>query len=183
MLIVEFDVNAAMNATPFQDDTAVALITPLKHAFEVPKLLHDPVLALVVRTAQLSFNVVAKNAFLRLRLWCFEKKQMQEFDELCRYMTERHLSKYVSSTRVNSCESFSGFAEAREVTEVFIKLVVAFERYFEPESPASAPGSDCCSDTTSDDNVISPANFSEPGPEFCSCRANGSRWHTCYAVA
>eukprot|EP00965_Chrysotila_dentata_P229485 6197221-Pleurochrysis_carterae.AAC.4 len=32
-------------------------------------------------------------------------------------MTERHLSKYVSSTSVNSCDSFSGFAEAHEVTE------------------------------------------------------------------
>eukprot|EP00965_Chrysotila_dentata_P131197 4337074-Pleurochrysis_carterae.AAC.1 len=68
-----------------------------------------------MRTAQLNFNVlVVKNAFLRLRLWCSQKKQIKEFDELCRYMTERYLSKYVSSTRENSCESFSGFAEAHE---------------------------------------------------------------------
>eukprot|EP00965_Chrysotila_dentata_P146808 4847311-Pleurochrysis_carterae.AAC.2 len=47
---------------------------------------------------------------------------MREFDDLCRYsMTERHLSKYVSSTRVNSCDSFSGFAEAHEVTDVFVQ--------------------------------------------------------------
>eukprot|EP00965_Chrysotila_dentata_P009426 307049-Pleurochrysis_carterae.AAC.1 len=90
---------------------------------------------------------------------------MRHFDELCRYMSERHLSKYVSSTRVNSCEAFSGFAEAHKVTDVFIKLVVAIERYLEPDSPASAPGSDCSSDTTSDDIVVSPANFAEPGPE------------------
>eukprot|EP00965_Chrysotila_dentata_P016759 556063-Pleurochrysis_carterae.AAC.2 len=121
--------------------TAVALITRLKHAFEVLQLLHDPGLAWAMRTAQLSFNVVVKNAFLRLRLCCSEQEQMREFDELCLYMTERHLSKYVSSTRVNSCEthqSFSGCAEAHEVTEIFIKLVVAIERYLEPESPASA---------------------------------------------
>eukprot|EP00965_Chrysotila_dentata_P177211 5852690-Pleurochrysis_carterae.AAC.1 len=68
-----------------------------------------------MRTAQLNFSVVVKNAFLRLRLWCSEKmKQIKEFDELCRYMTERYLSMYVSSTRANSCESFTGFAEAHE---------------------------------------------------------------------
>eukprot|EP00965_Chrysotila_dentata_P109138 3606360-Pleurochrysis_carterae.AAC.1 len=56
---------------------------------------------------------------------------MREFNDLCRHMTERHLSKYLSSTCVNSCESFSGFAEAYEVTEVFIKLIIAIERYLE----------------------------------------------------
>eukprot|EP00965_Chrysotila_dentata_P185895 6137189-Pleurochrysis_carterae.AAC.1 len=70
-----------------------------------------------MRTAQLNFNVVVKNAFLHLRLWCSKKRQIKEFDDLCRYMVERQLSKYVSSTRANSCESFSGFAEAHEVTE------------------------------------------------------------------
>eukprot|EP00965_Chrysotila_dentata_P051630 1713685-Pleurochrysis_carterae.AAC.1 len=67
-----------------------------------------------MRTAQLNFNVVVKNAFLQLRLWCSEKKQIKEFNDLCRYMAERHLSKYVLSTRTNSCESFFGFAEAHE---------------------------------------------------------------------
>eukprot|EP00965_Chrysotila_dentata_P169395 5593864-Pleurochrysis_carterae.AAC.3 len=64
----------------------------LKHATEVPQLLHDPGLASAMLTAQLSFHVVVKNAFLRLRLWCSEKEQMREFDELCPYMTEGYLS-------------------------------------------------------------------------------------------
>eukprot|EP00959_Pyramimonas_sp_CCMP1952_P046988 981039-Pyramimonas_sp.AAC.1 len=34
MLIAELDVNAAMNATPSQVDTPVALIKRMKHAFE-----------------------------------------------------------------------------------------------------------------------------------------------------
>eukprot|EP00965_Chrysotila_dentata_P041721 1383539-Pleurochrysis_carterae.AAC.1 len=78
-----------------------------------------------MRTAQLNFNVVVKNVFLRLRIRCSEKKQIKEFDDLCRYMAETYLSKYVSSTRANSCESFSGFAEAHEVTEDFVRLIVA----------------------------------------------------------
>eukprot|EP00965_Chrysotila_dentata_P028187 937337-Pleurochrysis_carterae.AAC.1 len=41
-----------------------------------------------MRTAQLDFNVVVKSAFLRLRFWCSEKKQIKEFDDLCRYMAE-----------------------------------------------------------------------------------------------
>eukprot|EP00965_Chrysotila_dentata_P178936 5909006-Pleurochrysis_carterae.AAC.1 len=77
MLIAELDVNAAMNAPVFQEDTAVALIKRMKHAFEVPQLLHDPELVSAMRTAPLNFNVV---------------KQMREFDDLCRYMTERHVS-------------------------------------------------------------------------------------------
>eukprot|EP00965_Chrysotila_dentata_P171897 5672324-Pleurochrysis_carterae.AAC.1 len=60
----------------------------MKHAFEVSQLLHDPGLTSVMRTAQLNFNVVVKNAFLRLRLWCSEKEQIKEFDDLCRYMAE-----------------------------------------------------------------------------------------------
>eukprot|EP00965_Chrysotila_dentata_P172420 5689668-Pleurochrysis_carterae.AAC.1 len=64
---------------------------------------------------------------------------MKEFDELCRYMTEKYLSKYVSSTRVNSCESFSGFDEAHEVTKVFIKLILAIERYLPTSGPAAVP--------------------------------------------
>eukprot|EP00965_Chrysotila_dentata_P071951 2376852-Pleurochrysis_carterae.AAC.1 len=48
-------------------------------------------------------------------------------------MAERYLSKYVSSTRANSWESFSGFAEAHEVTEVFVRPIVAVERYLESE--------------------------------------------------
>eukprot|EP00965_Chrysotila_dentata_P009208 300215-Pleurochrysis_carterae.AAC.2 len=133
MLIVKLDVNAAMNATPSEMDTPIALIKRTKHAFEMPQLLHDPGLIAVMRTAQLNFNVVVKSTFLRLRLWCSEKKQMRKFDDLCRYMVERHLSKYVSSTRVNSCESFSGFTEAHKVTQVFVRLIVAIERYLEPE--------------------------------------------------
>eukprot|EP00965_Chrysotila_dentata_P123292 4075113-Pleurochrysis_carterae.AAC.1 len=62
---------------------------------------------------------------------------MRKFDDLCRYMAERHLSKYVSSTRANSCDSFSDFAEAHEVTERFIRLIAAFERYIEPEDFAA----------------------------------------------
>eukprot|EP00965_Chrysotila_dentata_P140687 4651443-Pleurochrysis_carterae.AAC.1 len=69
MLIAELDVNAALNATYSQVDTPVALITQVKHVFKVPQLLHDPGLASVMHTVQLNFNVVVKNAFLRLRLW------------------------------------------------------------------------------------------------------------------
>eukprot|EP00965_Chrysotila_dentata_P087450 2887045-Pleurochrysis_carterae.AAC.1 len=58
MLIAELDVNAAMNATPSQVDTPIALIKRMKHAFKVPQLLHDPGLTSAMRTAQLSFNVV-----------------------------------------------------------------------------------------------------------------------------
>eukprot|EP00965_Chrysotila_dentata_P090589 2989911-Pleurochrysis_carterae.AAC.1 len=92
MLIAELDVNAAMNAPLSQEDTAVALIKWMKQAFEVTRLLHDPRLAAAMRTAPLNFNVVVKTAFLCLRLWCSSKKQMREFDDLCRYMTERHVS-------------------------------------------------------------------------------------------
>eukprot|EP00965_Chrysotila_dentata_P163747 5406309-Pleurochrysis_carterae.AAC.1 len=63
-----------MNATPFQVDMPIALIKRMKHAFEVPQLLHDLGLTSAMRTAQLNFNVVVKNAFLRLRLWCSEKR-------------------------------------------------------------------------------------------------------------
>eukprot|EP00965_Chrysotila_dentata_P008415 274341-Pleurochrysis_carterae.AAC.1 len=108
-----------------------------------------------MRTAQLNFSVVVKNAFLRLRLWCSEKKQIKEFDNLCRYMAERHLSKYVSCTRANSCESFSGFAETHEVTKVFIRLIVAVERYFEPEEFAAY--SDGSSDSTFSDDDAGPS--------------------------
>eukprot|EP00965_Chrysotila_dentata_P064688 2144922-Pleurochrysis_carterae.AAC.1 len=87
-----------------------------------------------MHTAPLNFNVVVTNAFLCLRFRCSSTKQMREFDDLCRYMlTERHLSKYVLSTRANSCDSLSGFTEAHEVTEVFVRLIVAKERYIEPE--------------------------------------------------
>eukprot|EP00965_Chrysotila_dentata_P232543 6199031-Pleurochrysis_carterae.AAC.1 len=89
---------------------------------------------------------------------------MREFDDLCRHMTERHLSKYVSSTRVNSCESFSDFAEAHEVTEVFIKLIIAIERYLEPER-LDVADLDCRSDSTpSDDDVVPPAESPKPAP-------------------
>eukprot|EP00965_Chrysotila_dentata_P237742 6202094-Pleurochrysis_carterae.AAC.1 len=98
LLIAELDVNAAMNAPVSQEDTAVALIKRIKHAFEVPRLLHDPELASAMRTVPLDFNVVMKNAFRCLRFWCSSTKQMREFDDLCRYIAERHLSKYVSST-------------------------------------------------------------------------------------
>eukprot|EP00965_Chrysotila_dentata_P096572 3191148-Pleurochrysis_carterae.AAC.1 len=90
MLIAELDVDAAMNATPSQVDTPIALIKRMKHAFDsVLQLLHDPGLTSTMRTAQLNFNVLVKNAFLPLRLWCSEKNQIKELDELCRYMTER----------------------------------------------------------------------------------------------
>eukprot|EP00965_Chrysotila_dentata_P018751 624184-Pleurochrysis_carterae.AAC.2 len=89
---------------------------------------------------------------------------MREFDYLCRYMTERYLFKYVSSTRVNSCESFSGLAEAHEVTAVFIKLIVAIERYLEPESLLADPY--CSSDSTlSDDDVVPSAELPKLAPE------------------
>eukprot|EP00965_Chrysotila_dentata_P086986 2871312-Pleurochrysis_carterae.AAC.1 len=66
-----------MNATPSQVDTPIALIQRMKHTFEVPQLLHDPGLTSATRTAQLNFNVVVRNVFLRLRLWCSEKKADQ----------------------------------------------------------------------------------------------------------
>eukprot|EP00965_Chrysotila_dentata_P105559 3486273-Pleurochrysis_carterae.AAC.1 len=97
-----------MSAPVTQEDTAVALIKRVKHAFEVPQLLHDPGLAeSAMRTAPLDFNVVVKNAFLYPRIWCSLTKQMRDFDDLCSHMAARHLSKYVSSTRANSCDSFS----------------------------------------------------------------------------
>eukprot|EP00965_Chrysotila_dentata_P082608 2726373-Pleurochrysis_carterae.AAC.1 len=58
LMIAELDVNAAMNAPVSQEDTAVALMKWIKHAFEVPRLLHDPGLASAMRTAPLNFNVV-----------------------------------------------------------------------------------------------------------------------------
>eukprot|EP00965_Chrysotila_dentata_P013294 439390-Pleurochrysis_carterae.AAC.1 len=64
---------------------------------------------------------------------------MKEFDELCRYMTEKYLSKYVSSTRVNSCYSVSGFEEAHEVIEALTKLLLAIKRYLPTARPAAAP--------------------------------------------
>eukprot|EP00965_Chrysotila_dentata_P065004 2155171-Pleurochrysis_carterae.AAC.1 len=153
-----------MNATPSQVDTPIALIKRIKHAFEVPQLLHDPGLISAMRPAQLNFSVVVKNAFLRLRLWCLEIKQIKEFDDLCRYMAERHLSKYVSSTRASSCESFSGFAEAHEVTEVFVRLIIAVEHYLEPEDFAAY--SDGSSDSTfSDDDAGSSVEIPELVPE------------------
>eukprot|EP00965_Chrysotila_dentata_P060459 2003873-Pleurochrysis_carterae.AAC.3 len=42
VLIAELDVDAAMNAPVSQEDTAVALIKRMKHAYEVPQRLHDP---------------------------------------------------------------------------------------------------------------------------------------------
>eukprot|EP00965_Chrysotila_dentata_P183439 6057376-Pleurochrysis_carterae.AAC.2 len=63
-----------MNATPSQVDTPISLIKRMKHAFEVLQLLHDAGLTCAMRTAQLNFNAVVKNAFLRLRLWSSEKK-------------------------------------------------------------------------------------------------------------
>eukprot|EP00965_Chrysotila_dentata_P192605 6175276-Pleurochrysis_carterae.AAC.2 len=62
---------------------------------------------------------------------------MREFDDLCRYMAEKHLSRYVSSTRANSCDSFIGCAEAHEVTKVFIRLTAVIVRYIEPEDFAA----------------------------------------------
>eukprot|EP00965_Chrysotila_dentata_P035461 1179733-Pleurochrysis_carterae.AAC.1 len=84
MLIAELDVNAAMNATISQVDMPIALIKRMKHAFEEPQLLHDPGLTSMIRTAQLNFNVVVRNEFLGLRLWCSEKRQIKEFNDLCR---------------------------------------------------------------------------------------------------
>eukprot|EP00965_Chrysotila_dentata_P187431 6172128-Pleurochrysis_carterae.AAC.5 len=163
MLIAELDVYAAINATSSQVDTAIALIKRMKHAFEVPQLLHDPGFASAIRTAQLNLNVVMKNTFLHLRLWCSEKERMRELDDLCRYMTERHLSKYVSSTRVNSCESFSGVAEVHEAREVLIKFIMAIERHLKPESLID--DSDCRSDSTlSIDDVVPSAESPEYAP-------------------
>eukprot|EP00965_Chrysotila_dentata_P060458 2003873-Pleurochrysis_carterae.AAC.2 len=59
-----------------------------------------------MHTTLLNFNVVMnQNAFLCLRLWCSSRKQMREFDDLRRYMTERHVPNYISSTRGNSCDA------------------------------------------------------------------------------
>eukprot|EP00965_Chrysotila_dentata_P076230 2517568-Pleurochrysis_carterae.AAC.1 len=165
MLIAEIGVNAAMNAPVSQEDTAVALIKRMKHAFKVPRLQHDPGLPSAMRTAPLNFNLVVKNAFLCLQFWCSPTKQMREFDDLCCYMPERHLSKYVSSTRASSCDSFSGFTEAHEVAEVFVRLIVVIERYLEPgELFADSDGS---SDSTfSDDGAGPSAEAPKLAPEF-----------------
>eukprot|EP00965_Chrysotila_dentata_P156532 5172394-Pleurochrysis_carterae.AAC.1 len=55
-------------------------------------------------------------------------------------MAERHLSKYISSTGANSCNSFFGFAEAHEVTEAFIRLIAAIKRYIEPKNFGGVAG-------------------------------------------
>eukprot|EP00965_Chrysotila_dentata_P192194 6175036-Pleurochrysis_carterae.AAC.1 len=73
------------------------------------------------------------------------------FDDICRHMTERHLSQVRFSTRVSSCKPFSGFAEAHEVTKIFIRLTIAMERYLEPES-LDVADSDYHSDSTSSDD-------------------------------
>eukprot|EP00965_Chrysotila_dentata_P170553 5630276-Pleurochrysis_carterae.AAC.5 len=85
MLIAELNVNVAMTCTPSEADAPITLIKLVKRAFEVPQLLHDPGLTSAMRSTQLNLNVVVKNAFLRLRLWCSDRQQMKEFDELCRY--------------------------------------------------------------------------------------------------
>eukprot|EP00965_Chrysotila_dentata_P059352 1969541-Pleurochrysis_carterae.AAC.1 len=69
-----------MSAPVTQEDTAVALIKRVKHAFEVPQLLHDPGLPTAMLAAPLDFNVVVKNAFLYLRIWCSSTNQMRESD-------------------------------------------------------------------------------------------------------
>eukprot|EP00965_Chrysotila_dentata_P081337 2686085-Pleurochrysis_carterae.AAC.1 len=76
-LIAELDVKAAINSPVTQEDKAVALIKRMKHAFEVPQLLHDSGLASAMHTAPLNFSVVLKNAFLCLRFWCSSTKQMR----------------------------------------------------------------------------------------------------------
>eukprot|EP00965_Chrysotila_dentata_P240683 6203850-Pleurochrysis_carterae.AAC.1 len=84
-------------------------------------------------------------------------------------MAERHLSKYVSSTRANSCDSFSGFAEAHEVTEAFIRLIAAIKRYIEPKGFAvdQYGGSDS---TFSDDHADPSAEVSKLAPEFADAK-------------
>eukprot|EP00965_Chrysotila_dentata_P094572 3126838-Pleurochrysis_carterae.AAC.1 len=92
------------------------------------------------------------------------EKHIKKFNDPCRYMAERHLSKYVSSTRANSCESFSSFAEAHEVTDVFVRLIVAMERYLEPEDFTA--DSDGSSDSTfSDDDAGSSVEIPKLVPE------------------
>eukprot|EP00965_Chrysotila_dentata_P198854 6179050-Pleurochrysis_carterae.AAC.1 len=63
---------------------------------------------------------------------------MREFDDLCRYMAERNLSKYVSSTLANSCE-----------------LIVAIELYLEPDDFVA--DSDGSSDSTFSDVHAGPS--------------------------
>eukprot|EP00965_Chrysotila_dentata_P119546 3952180-Pleurochrysis_carterae.AAC.1 len=132
MLIAKLDVNTAMSAPVTQEDTAVALI-----AGEVR-----------FRGASTSAQsgVGFGNAYDAARFQCGgeERFPMREFDDLCRRIAERHLSKYVSSTRSNSCVSFPGFAEAHKVTEAFIRLIAAIRRYIEPEYfAADQYGSSC----------------------------------------
>eukprot|EP00965_Chrysotila_dentata_P128285 4241040-Pleurochrysis_carterae.AAC.1 len=76
-------------------------------------------------------------------------------------MAERYLSKYVLSTRANSCESFPGFVEAQEVTEVFVRLIVAVERYFAADSEGN-------SDSTFSDDDVGPSV--EIAPESADAR-------------
>eukprot|EP00965_Chrysotila_dentata_P178162 5884468-Pleurochrysis_carterae.AAC.11 len=42
-----------------------------------------------MHTAQRSFSLVVKNAFLRLRLWCSEQEKRREFDALALLTTHR----------------------------------------------------------------------------------------------
>eukprot|EP00965_Chrysotila_dentata_P125512 4149499-Pleurochrysis_carterae.AAC.1 len=78
-------------------------------------------------------------------------------------MAERHLSKYVSSTRANSCDSSSGFAEAHEVTEAFSRLIAAIERYIEPDDFATDQYGSSGS-TFSDDHAGPSAEVPELAP-------------------
>eukprot|EP00965_Chrysotila_dentata_P131952 4362330-Pleurochrysis_carterae.AAC.1 len=100
-----------------------------------------------MRTAQLNFNVVVKNAILRLRLWCSETKQIMEFDDLCRYIVEVRFVYPCQPLRVIFwlCGGARG--------EVFVRLIVKVERYLEPE------------DLTADSGGSSDSTFSDDAPD------------------
>eukprot|EP00965_Chrysotila_dentata_P084920 2803167-Pleurochrysis_carterae.AAC.2 len=71
--------------------------------------------------------------------------------------------------RVNSCNSFSDFAEAHEVTEIFVRLIVAIERYLEPQDFVA--GSDGSSGSTfSDGDAGHSAEVTELASEFADAR-------------
>eukprot|EP00965_Chrysotila_dentata_P163160 5388323-Pleurochrysis_carterae.AAC.2 len=104
---------------------------------------------------------------------------MREFDDLSCYMTERHLSEYVSSP-VSTAASHSLTSRRRKMsdTEVFIKHIIAIERYLEPESLAA--DSDCRSDSMlSDDDVVPPAEFPEHEPPAGETSHVGDAYSPC----
>eukprot|EP00965_Chrysotila_dentata_P209645 6185411-Pleurochrysis_carterae.AAC.11 len=133
------DVGDDMNAAPSKVDTAIALIKRMKHAFEVHQLrLHDPGSASAMRTAQLNlFNVVVKNAFLRLRFWCSETEQMRKFDKL---RATCPISTFRLPVSTPASHFLALLKRVRSRRSSSNSLFFAIKRYLEPAEPCCRLG-------------------------------------------